>query len=263
MTIFIHGLNTYDDDIIHVGPLTFGPMHAAWESEFRKRGLEMVAVTGLLAGSPEDQAAHALKFIEQNRILEKTTGPVHIVGQSIGGLAGRVMATDPRLSPRLQSLITVGTPHLGTASASLGLDFERRHPILTKFVSAAGYDPRKRAAIYRHFTPEAIAEFNRRYPPPAAVQEVSFLCQVRPADIALPLLPMYFDLHPKDSSGQRPASDGLILCDSQRRGEVKGPFAVDHMAQLGVFIHGLPQQRMEMRLEFERLVGEVCDYIRS
>ena len=82
-----------------------------------------------------DRARDLKRFIEQN----VPTGPLHLVGHSMGGLDARYMITKLGMDSRVRSLTTIGTPHRGTAFADWGI----RHfgSVLTPFLGLAGHSP--------------------------------------------------------------------------------------------------------------------------
>lgn len=243
MIVFIHGLNTYGDDDLHVGPLAFGPMHARLEEELKARGHHFLPVLGLGFGSPEEQAEKARPQLPKD-------GPLYLFGQSTGGLVARVLAAHPALSSRIHSVFTIGTPHRGTAAAEFGLNFETRHPQLTKIFSMAGYDTRKKAEIFSHYTPKALHEFNQRYS--ERPNMYSLICEVERRALSWPLRPFYKNLHPANQS-----SDGFIWAESQSWGESLGPFQLDHFTQLGFFPFFSTQAREHARREFDRLIAQI------
>lgn len=257
--VFLHGLNTYGDDLLHVGPLSFGLMHSKLEAAFRERDVDFIPVTGLGCGSPEEQAERALAFLDDVGLKELDTD-LHILGQSIGGLVARVLASRPELKDRIRSVMTMGTPHEGTRAALFGLEFAESYPRWSRLLAAIGYDTRTKAEAFQHFTPDAMREFNLKYPAPNGLREISLVCEVEKDAIAWPLLGLYNHLH-APHSGAAPASDGFILSSSQRRGEAIGPFELDHFAQLGYFFQVRPQARRKSEREFERLLETICEIV--
>ena len=64
-----------------------------------------------------ERAAELKRFIERS----VPSGPVHLIGHSMGGLDGRYMVSRLGMARRVKSLTTVGTPHRGTAFADWGV----------------------------------------------------------------------------------------------------------------------------------------------
>lgn len=258
--VFLHGLNTYGDDLLHVGPITFGTMHAKLEQAFRERDIDFIPVTGLGFGSPEEQAERALNFLAETGLGEIDTD-LHILGQSIGGLVARALAARPEIGSRVRTILTMGTPHDGSTAALFGLEFAEKYPRWSKLFAAIGYDTRAKAEIFRNFTPESVRSFNARFPAHPDVHHVCLLCEVDRASVSWPLLGIYEHLHPETSEGP-PKSDGFIPCSSQSAyGEVTGPFALDHFAQLGYFFHPRRAVRRRSEAEFERLVDTIAKFV--
>lgn len=63
------------------------------------------------------RAADLKRFIER----EIPTGPVHLIGHSMGGLDARYMTAKLGMEDRVRSVTTVGTPHRGTSFADWGV----------------------------------------------------------------------------------------------------------------------------------------------
>lgn len=247
--VFIHGLNTYGDDDLHIGPLKFGSMHSRLERELKAIGHTFVAVTGLGYGSPEEQAERALKQVPESC-------EIYLLGQSTGGLVSRVLAAHPELSSRVRAVMTIGTPHGGAAAAEFGLDFPQRYPTFARLFSLAGYDTRQKVEVFQRFTPKAMREFNQKYPISGTYKAISLICEVAREQLSWPLQFFYKKLHPDSQK-----SDGLIWTESQIWGTTEGPFQLDHFAQLGFFPHLSPKARAEARKEFHRLITCIDRYV--
>lgn len=57
------------------------------------------------------------------RVMSRTGAKkVHIIGHSMGGLDARHMIVDLDMARNVKTLVTIGTPHLGTSFADWGLD---------------------------------------------------------------------------------------------------------------------------------------------
>ena len=256
--VFLHGLNTFGDDDLHLGPLRFGLMHRHLESAFRERGVPFIPVTGIGAGSPEVLAERALAFLEKNAVLERE-GAIDLLGQSVGGIVARALAARSELKGRVRLVMTLGTPHLGSTAAETGVEFEHRHPVLDRAARLFGYDTRAKRDVFRHYTPAALAEFNVRFP--ATAREIALLCEVEPRDLTLPIRALFERLQRKTADGKRLAGDGFIPTGSQRRQENLGPFALDHLSALGYFFFSRPSARRRAEQEFARLVATVAELV--
>ncbi|VTR95710.1 alpha beta-hydrolase : Putative esterase OS=uncultured microorganism PE=4 SV=1: PGAP1 [Gemmata massiliana] len=75
---------------------------------------------------------------ELARYIQKhvPTGPVHVIGHSMGGLDARYMVSQLGMADRVRSLTTVGTPHRGSAFADWGVG--RFGRLLTPFFQFLG-----------------------------------------------------------------------------------------------------------------------------
>ncbi len=257
--VFLRGLNTWGDDDIHVGPLRYGPMHAQLEIAFRERGVDFIPLTGIGAGSPEILAERSAKLLEPILAADPSR-KIHLLGHSTGGLVGRALATLPAFEDRVRSIITIGTPHRGAFVATLGVDFDKRSPWLYRLFTAVGYDTRKKVEVLRHLTPDYVEDFNRRFPSRSDRREISLLCDVPRTEISPFYKCVYGRLHPM-SGTTRPASDGFIWCESQKWGEVVGPFALDHFAQLGCYPLANRSNQKRLSNEFHRMVDAVVQLI--
>lgn len=247
--IFLHGLNTYGDDDIHIGPWKFAAMHTFWQKALERRGVEFHALTGLSPLAPRDQAQEALALVRARRPSE----PLHLLGQSTGGLTARALAAHPELRGRVASVMTIGTPNSGASAAELGLEFARSSPAWHRLFSLFGYDTVQKTAIYRHFTPAAVREFNSSCALPSEVRALSFICEVGTSELSWPLRFLHGRINPEGAPG-----DGFIPSDSQRFGDCQGPYRLDHFGELGFFPYLRPSARLKTALEFERLADAVA-----
>lgn len=240
--VFIHGLNTFGDGLIHVGPLTFGAMHANWKEALEKRGEKFIAIEGLGFGSPADQAERAIRFLESHE------GEFHLLGHSVGGLVARTLACNEKIAKRIRSVMTIATPHRGAAVAQVGMRLSKKNPVLHRMLKQVGYDSSIREEIFAHFTPEKCHDL----PDPEAIRKISFLCAIEKERLSPFLRSIYSRLHDSDQK-----SDGFIFCESQKWGEVRDSFELDHFDEIGCHLYLSRKRKTEARLEFERLVEAV------
>ncbi len=63
-----------------------------------------------------------IRAAELKRFIERCvpSGPVHLIGHSLGGLDSRYMIAKLGMAERVLSLTTIGTPQWGTASSPIG-----------------------------------------------------------------------------------------------------------------------------------------------
>ncbi len=272
--LFFHGLNTYGDDLLHLGPVNLGRMDRYLVPEFEKHGVRFISIDGVGNGSPEVQAEHALKVIQKifdnsaseiRGAPEIQDGPLHLLGNSLGGLVARVVATQLNV----KTVCSWGSPHLGAGAADLALKFPDKFPRMTKALKNMGYIVGKNRDVYRHYSSEGLHEFNLRYPIQGSTPEHSFVCAVPLRDVSPYFWPFYGPLHGLGAaefakrltgkSNDIPDSDGFITAASQARGQVHGPYHLDHFVQAG-FLSMLPRsaQRLRAKNEFERLCADIC-----
>lgn len=277
--LFLHGLNTFGDDALHIGPLAFGPMDQYVKAAMLARGLEYRAVEGLGQGSPEAQVDRVIAAIQSWRTAAGAERiELHLLGNSNGGLTARaaaqVIADRDQRQIKMLSLITWGTPHRGALPAERTMTWHDRAKWLTPLAQAAGYDLTTRLETFRHYTPTALADFNRRHPPIADLPLYSLVCAVPAHKVSPCFWPLYPSLHglsPLEFAAQllhrdstHAPSDGWISIGSQNWGERYGPFALDHLGQLGwtAFL-GSKQLRNEADREFDRLCDTIATLVAS
>lgn len=253
--VYLHGLNTYGDGLVHVGPVTFGGMKDRWEGAMRKHGFDFIGVRGMGYGSIEDQADRALACLKSEGLLDVPRELV-LIGHSLGGLVARALVTRPEIRTRAKAIMTFGTPHGGAHVTEVALTLDEKAPLLNGALKRFGYDVVARREVFKNFTRENIDSFNARHPKPANVRCVSLLCEVRGREIGWPLVPVYAKLR---SLVDDPRGDGFILSEAQKWCETMGPFGVDHFGEMGYFFHLSPANRARAKREFDRLTQTVAE----
>lgn len=274
--LFFHGLNTFGDDLLHIGRVSRGRMDRHLREEFESRGVRFFSMNGIGMGSPEDQALICARQIETLDIESETA--VHFLGNSMGGLVARALAAlwkdgkvqNPK-NLRVASLISWGTPHRGTVAADFALDFTKRNSRLVKSLAQIGYDMARNDETYRHYSPRSLDDFNRRYPLHSASPEHSFICAVPLREVSPYFWALYGYLHGVGPIellrrlGQRfdsfAPSDGFIPVGSQNWGERHGPYALDHFAQSGFF--SILSKPIRARAEFEKLCDDMTALMKT
>ncbi len=237
--VFLHGLCTYADDELHLGPVRLGRLDRHVVHFFAEHKTPLLSINGIGFGSPEEQAETALPQINST-----LNCPQHLIllGNSMGGIVARVLQPLLEEAGHTVEVVTWGTPHLGTLAASRNDSLPLR--LATKLI---GYDLEKRYSTFKHYTPQAMATFNCRYPFRTATH-FSLECNA-PFRYTLPLL---LPLHP----GQ--PSDGFITIESQRFGQTIACFQLDHFAAIGYAgLHPLKSVRERLRQEFVRLMETI------
>ena len=239
--IFLHGLNTFGDDLLHLGPVKLGRMDVHLRREFEKLGATFVSIDGIGFGSPEAQATIAAGQLAVEKIL-KPQSIVYLLGNSMGGLTARALAhlltRDTKSNPKnlkIAEVLTWGSPHYGTRAAYFA----------SKLL--------KKNSTYHHYSTESLAEFNNRFPVDAVAREHAFLCAV-PIRDASPYFWAFNGLVHKLGV----PSDGFITLESQSWGKTHGPYALDHFGQSGFHqIQPTPARRVKARNEFEKLCRDM------
>ena len=139
---------------------------------------------------------------------------VNVIAHSMGGLDARFAISRLGLGDRVASLVTIGSPHLGTPLADLPLS-KATSKIL-------------RMQALRDLTPAALQRFN------AEVQDfdgIAYCCVIAATNLAH-TNPLLWPSHAYLSARCGP-NDGLVPASSQRWGRVLREVQADHWAQVG------------------------------
>ena len=168
-------------------------------------------------------ASIALRAEELARLVRMIPAKkVNIIAHSMGGLDVRYAITKLGLADRVASLITIGTPHLGTPVADLGAklsDLLRLKSLLGRVVDVnAFYD----------LTTERMEQFNRDVADAPGVVYGSVVARIERAQ-AHPLL-WATHVYLSERTGD---NDGIVPVTSQRWGEVWKEIDADHWGQIG------------------------------
>ena len=139
---------------------------------------------------------------------------VNVIAHSMGGLDARFAISRLGLGKRVASLVTIGSPHLGTPLADLPLS------------RATGKILRLRAL--HDLTPAALERFNAEVPDVAGVAYGSVVAATNLAHTN----PLLWPTHAYLSARCGP-NDGLVPASSQRWGRVLREVQADHWAQVG------------------------------
>jgi triacylglycerol lipase len=137
---------------------------------------------------------------------------VNVIAHSMGGLDARYAISRLGLEGRVASLVTVGTPHLGTPLADLAL----------KGIPASA------VRALADLTVSALERFNREVPD----VEGTAYCSVMAHSDLLETNPLLWPSHAYLSQKAGP-NDGLVPASSQRWGTVIREVEADHWAQIG------------------------------
>ena len=172
-------------------------------------------------------------------LAETGAEKVSLVGFSSAGLDARFLISALGRAAQVAALVTVSTPHRGSAVADYLLSRTGRlrgwAVEVMNFVGRAAYEtasPRTEAAL-RELTPEHVTgTFNPQHPDHPEVYYASYAGRAgRGTDV-----PIYPPLIVPNrvlwaASG---VNDGLVAVESARWGEVRGTLDADHARQIGL-----------------------------
>jgi triacylglycerol lipase len=145
---------------------------------------------------------------------------VNIVAHSMGGLDARYAISKLGLSAKVASLITIGTPHLGTPLADAGhVLFGSITRLLRKIIDLTAFGD---------LTSAGMAEFNRAVPDAPGVAYASVVGKSGRLRTNPLLWPSH--LYLAERSGP---NDGVVPTTSQVHGEIVREIEADHWAQIG------------------------------
>ena len=172
-------------------------------------------------------------------IVETGADALNLIAHSMGGLDARYLITELGMSSRVASLITVSTPHRGSALADIVLETpERVQDWLTDAANWAGSSAMDgesadfRQAV-RDLTPEYVTNtFNPRVENCADVRYWSYSGRAgKGTDSGInPLLrPLNSLLFNREG-----VNDGFVSVDSARWGTYLGAIDADHAQQIGI-----------------------------
>jgi triacylglycerol lipase len=169
-------------------------------------------------------AAIAVRADELARLVRDIGArKVNVIAHSMGGLDARYAIAKLGLADRVASLTTVGTPHLGTPVADLGMklsDMLRLSTLLGRVVDLSGfYD----------LTTRRMTQFNDEIVDARGVMYASVVGRIDRMRAHPLLWPTHLYLSERGGGD----SDGLVPVSSQKWGEVLRQIDADHWAQIG------------------------------
>lgn len=173
------------------------------------------------------------------RVLDETGAErVNLVGFSTGGLDARALARRDRWAGRFASLVTVSTPHRGSALAPYVLDRPERLKAwalaVMDFVGRAAYEsaPPHAEAALAELSPEAVTA---RFPPEETVPGAWCASYAGRAGKGTDV-PMYPPLVVPNRilHGLAGVNDGIVTTASGWWGERLGTLDADHARQIGL-----------------------------
>jgi triacylglycerol lipase len=147
---------------------------------------------------------------------------VNIIAHSMGGLDARYAIAKLGLADRIASLVTIGTPHLGTPVADLGARLSEMLKLKALLGRVVDID------AFHDLTTARMADFNRAIADVPGVVYCSVVARVDRGR-AHPLL-WATHAYLSERAGD---NDGMVPATSQRWGEVVREIEADHWAQIG------------------------------
>lgn len=176
-----------------------------------------------------------------DRILDATGADrVSLVAFSAGGLDARHLVGPLGYADRVAAVVTVSTPHRGTALCNFLLERPER---LRQFVvgvmdwlGRATYEEEPRTGHALHeLTPEFVCEqFNPDHPDVEGIYYASWSGRAG-RGTGVPLSPALL-LHNRILYAEQGVNDGMVPTVSARWGEDLGTLDADHLRQVGVGI---------------------------
>lgn len=205
-------------------------------SHLRLHGFD-VHQSSVSFAAPVERRAEDLRD-EVNRVLALTRQEkVHIIAHSMGGLDARHMIITHEMAPKVCSLTTIGTPHLGTSFADWGLTHQGDEfiEIIGRVIDLGGF---------RNLSQAACSAFNEQAQEQEATNAVIYRAYAASQKQKLVFTPLQksWDII-SDSEGD---NDGLVSVKSQlwqsrlQAGEVSKPIeqklfpiGADHLNEIG------------------------------
>lgn len=244
---FFRGLNSRGDEILRIGPMGFGTYsHRIINSLSPTTVLNVV---GLGRGSVEEMGENAYKFLKNDSLFNSFDRPVHFFGHSMGGLVARYLAHKKDICERIESIVTVGTPHLGLPAA-VPNDQGKPMKLIRRIIEA---DLKDNSQYYQSCRPQNMRQFNQDFPNVDGVFYGSLVGKVRREHLPISLRII-------DSEYNQEASDGMVPESSQIWGQHLGTYRLDHLEQIGLCQDFNPLRRLEFNLEFRRFCRKLSDY---
>ncbi len=200
-------------------------------SHLEKNGYTVFAPRVPFAAGVHKRARALKRRVEA--VLERTGADrVHIIAHSMGGLDARHMIVDFDMADRVATLTTIGTPHLGTSFADVGL---AKVDWLIGLTGAFGLNLKG----FRDLSTKATAAFNERALNAEASNPVRYITYAAHQGYARIFTPL--KLPWKIIAGCEGANDGLVPVTSAAWTDKLGsktvrqeafPVPADHLNEL-------------------------------
>lgn len=232
---FFRGLSTYGHDNAQWSVFKFGPISKHLSKALTQRQIQFYPVLGMGAGPLVEVAERAIQFIVSHPAWLNQDTQIHLLGHSAGGLIGRIVL--PRLeqlSPgKIKSLLTVASPHRGSALAQVCVDMPERYRGSSLFLKALGYDIKKKQPFFRELSKASVTSlFSFEETQKTAAKRASIVCSSPRQQWCTPLKLFYRVPAFRDFEI---LSDGVVEKETQAFGEVIAELEIDHFSQVGLF----------------------------
>jgi triacylglycerol lipase len=206
------------------GELRFGKFKLAYyngiDLAFEKRGHPIIVPHVHPTGSIERRARELKSIIRrQLKIIGRPKDRVVIFAHSMGGLDARYMITKLAMAPYVSALVTISTPHHGSAYADWCLKNLHRVRGL-QVMRFLGLD----VDACGDLTIESCARFNEKIKDSPDVEYYSISASRPWHRIA----PFFYHSHKVIADAQGP-NDGLVSVDSAQWGEHLATWPADHL----------------------------------
>lgn len=187
---------------------------------------------------PVDLRADQLRSRVNEALASTGAQKVNIIAHSMGGLDARHMIVDKGMADKVATLVTIGTPHLGTILADHLIDNGGflLEAVLSSIINLKGFDDLRITAC---------EEFNRRAEDQEATNGVNYRTFAGAEELTLvfaPLVPswMFINAHAGKNDGLVPVTSQawkseLVANDGRRKPIVQKdfPVAADHLNEVG------------------------------
>jgi triacylglycerol lipase len=164
--VLAHGLFGFGDLLPGFQPVNYFNDVA---KKLQQPDLKIIAPQVNPIGSIEDRGD------ELAAAIQKQTGPedqVHIIAHSMGGLDARHVITHRNdVSPRIATLVTIGTPHRGSPVADAIAD--RTGPLLNSIPQVVADALAKHAGAIENLTTRFCTDFNAKTPDSGRVRYIN------------------------------------------------------------------------------------------
>lgn len=207
------------------------------QSHLKKYGFDVYSPSVDFAAKADKRAEN---LRDQINALLKTSkyDKVHIIAHSMGGLDARHMIVDKNMEDKVDSLTTIGTPHLGTSFADWGVEYfgDTLLKTLNHIIDLGGIED---------LTTESCKLFNNQAEKSEAANSVKYQVyySYQDRDFVFDLLQKPWDIINKNEGD----NDGLVPVTSQKWTEIlvgieditktvkqiEFPVSADHLNEVG------------------------------